>query len=128
MSADGAFRILCVDDEVELVETLAAFLRAHTSALIETARSIPDAIKSMRENGPFDLIVSDYQLAPHTALDLAHHLNAKKIASKLVLFSGFDGIKPAHFEGENYLGLVAKPDHRDLLALLHLKFPHLRRS
>lgn len=112
------YKILCIDDDLDLLETIADLFRRDFNAVIDTVAGVPEAISALSERGPYDLLVSDYQLPPHTAADLFHHLRVNRIPSKFAVYSAFDHISQAHFDGDTYLGLVRKPDHGALLELL----------
>jgi len=120
-------RILLVDDETPFLQTLAELLQTTLLTTVYTATSVPDALSQIDRNGPFDILISDYQMPPHTAHDLAQHLRDAKNKIPLILHSGFSDIDESHFEGAPYLGFVPKPDHRQLIRLILDHFPHAKK-
>lgn len=117
-------KILLVDDDSTLLDTLADYFRSSLDAEVITALSVPSAIEKIDQHGPIDMIVSDYQLPPHTALDLAKHLRMHDILTPFAVHSGFSGIDESKFKvNPNYLGLFVKPANQELVALVKKKFP-----
>jgi DNA-binding NtrC family response regulator len=122
------FRILVIDDDVQLVESSADYFRQMLNAIVFTASSMHQAVMAIDDQGPFDILVSDYQIPPFTAVDLARHLRNALDKTPLLLHSGFDSIDEGEFEDSNYLGLVAKPDIRGLVRRILERFPDAKRS
>ena len=60
MSTSALPRILCVDDEPNLLAGLANTLRRRFD--VTTAANGPDALRIVADAGPFDVIVSDYRM------------------------------------------------------------------
>ena len=119
-------RVLLVDDDTALLQTLAEYLPATLTVVVETAASVPSAIARIEESGPFDVLVSDFHLPPHTAHDLEDHLRSSQILTPLILHSGFPKIDESKFHPKAYLGQVAKPNSRGLVNKILEAFPHAK--
>ncbi|KMK67817.1 response regulator transcription factor [Puniceibacterium sp. IMCC21224] len=57
-----ALRILIADDHDMVRDTLAMFLETDGTAQTLMAKNLDEALKSMRTNGPFDLVLLDYTM------------------------------------------------------------------
>lgn len=55
-------RILLVDDQELVRDTIAAFLRQEESMDVEVAFDFPSAVEMVRKHGPFDLVLLDYMM------------------------------------------------------------------
>lgn len=121
-------RVLLVDDDFSLLQTLADYIRSALLTIVYTATSVPDAITQIDTHGPFDVLISDYQLPPHTARDLAQHLREAHDRTPLIIHTGFTGVDESHFKSDHYIGLVQKPGHRELIRLILDRFPHAQKS
>ena len=124
-----SIRILLVDDDSPLLQTLADYLTNNLEVTVYTAASVPAAISEIDQHGPFDIMISDYQLPPHTANDLANYMKSAQIDTPLILHSAFTEIDERSFLKErNYIGLVPKPGHRELVKLILTRYPGAKKA
>ncbi len=62
-------RVLCVDDEEELLDVEKAFLEKSKELIIERTTSALEAVRRLRSE-PFDAIISDYQMPEMDGIEL----------------------------------------------------------
>ncbi len=101
-SGDGAgpYRILLVDDNEEILRTLALLL-ARQGHDVRTTTTVAAAVEMAGD--PFDLVICDLSLPDGSGLDLMRELK-KRCAMKGIAFSGLtsqvelDQVKAAGFE------------------------------
>lgn len=55
-------RILLVDDQELVRDTIAAFLRQEEGIEVAVASDFPSSVEVVRKNGPFDLVLLDYMM------------------------------------------------------------------
>ena len=84
--ADGAIRVLVVDDEPAPRDTMARWLTAAAYAA-ETASGFSEALQKLRD-GTFQVVVSDIVMPDGTGLDLLDRLRADGRPVGLVLVTG----------------------------------------
>lgn len=112
-------RILCVDDDRELLTTLAEYIAELLPARVTIATSVADALKMVENEGPFDLIVSDYQIPPSTGGVFFNKLRELGSEALFVFYSGYDRIQLNDFRSApNFLGHIEKPAAKSLLKLI----------
>jgi CheY-like chemotaxis protein len=121
-------RVLLVDDDKDLLQTIADHLRTSLKVIVETATSVPAALAAIEESAAFDLLVSDFNLPPHTAHDLEDHLRNARNYTPLILHSGIPAIEESRFHPQAYLGLVPKPGTRELASKILERFPQAKKS
>ncbi len=84
-----AQRILLVDDDAHLRETLSETLRRYRHD-VTTAGALEEARRILASSEPFELIITDIRLPDGTGLQLAHevvaHLSPRP---RLILITGF---------------------------------------
>ena len=83
-------KILVVDDDPELLETLAEFLEEE-GAEVSTAASGFEALR-MSEASSFDVIVSDIQMPEMDGLELVRRLSKHHEDKPVILMTGFGGV------------------------------------
>jgi len=66
---DAKLQILIADDHDLVLETIAAYVRNEIVSDIVTASSLPDALSAIRQTGPFDLVLLDYDMPGMNGLD-----------------------------------------------------------
>lgn len=123
----STLRVLLVDDDASLLQTLTDQLHAALKVHVYSASSVPAAIAALDEKGPFDLLISDYDLPPHTARDLVQHLQEAKSQTPFLIHSGLTDLDESVFKGPSYLGLVAKSGPRSLTQTVLDRFPHAKK-
>lgn len=117
------YRILIVDDEHSIADTLAAVFRikGHEAMAVYSAES---AVQTVEQFEP-DIVLSDVMMGKMTGVDLAIYLSKARPDCKVVLFSGqaatADLLTEASRKGHKF-HLLAKPIHpqkllEDLAAL-----------
>ncbi len=80
-------RVLLVDDEPGLPETIAAYIeRANDDITITTATNPPEAV-TMLEDSSFDCIVSDYQMPAVSGLDFLKAVREKDTTTPFIVFT-----------------------------------------
>lgn len=116
-------RLLIVDDELEIRETLGDFLRLEGYE-VETSENGRTALASIQLSRP-DLVVTDIRMPLKNGFELASELSSLQPPVPYLFISGFSGESEVHtFVGRpGYLGFVAKPLLIDkLLKLIHDHF------
>lgn len=112
--ADNGYkpRILIVDDEKSIADTLAAVfkIKGHEAMATYNAES---AVETIEQFEP-DIVLSDVMMGKMTGVDLAIYLSKARPECKVVLFSGqaatADLLAEANRKGHQFR-LLAKPIH-----------------
>jgi DNA-binding NtrC family response regulator len=105
-------RILIVDDERSIADTLAAVFRikGHEAMAVYSAEN---AVETVEQFEP-DIVLSDVMMGKMTGVDLAIYLSKARPECKVVLFSGqaatADLLAEANRKGHQFR-LLAKPIH-----------------
>jgi DNA-binding NtrC family response regulator len=81
------FRVLHVDDDTCILEISKAILEMNGEYQVETASSVDEALKKMREQ-KYDVVVSDYQMPGKDGLQFLRELREKGNNISFVLFTG----------------------------------------
>lgn len=108
-------RILCVDDEPNMLSALKRQMRAKYN--IVTAESAQDALGILKNDGPFDVIISDFRMPQ---MDGAEFLTkAKEIdptATRILLTgqASLEGLQSAVNNGQIYKILLKPCSAEDL--------------
>src|SRR5882672_3772812 len=111
-------KILCVDDEEVVRQTLAQFLGAkgHT---VGVAQDGAEAL-ACAATTQFDVVITDHQMPRMTGLELIRQLRATAYSGKIIVFSG--AVSPAlrkEYEMLRIDAIAKKPSGlTDILALL----------
>jgi len=108
----AARRILVVDDEPSITETMAVIFSKHGYA-VKTAGSAEEAIETIAAWEP-DIAILDVMLPQMNGIDLAMVLRANRPNCRLVLFSGHAGTQALMEEAAkrgNMFEILAKPVH-----------------
>lgn len=79
--------VLCVDDEIALLELTKHFLEATGEFRVKTVQSAAAALSRMDEHG-FDAVVSDYQMPEMDGIELLKTLRARGDGIPFILFTG----------------------------------------
>ena len=87
-------RILFVESDRELREYFGAKLRSEFKGTIDIVPSCKAAIKSLQNERPYDVIISDYFLPNGSGLDLLHFKIKNKINGSFIFFCTVKGEVP----------------------------------
>lgn len=91
------YRILVVDDEAFITDSLAFLLENQTTAELEVARaySAAEALRLLN-HAVFQIVISDIEMPGQSGLDLLREIHAKWPSCKVVFLSGHDDFQYAH--------------------------------
>jgi response regulator RpfG family c-di-GMP phosphodiesterase len=89
MNQESLPRILCVDDEPRVVESLAAQLRHHYQ--IVTANSGQQALRVLKEQGPPAVVISDMRMPAMDGATLLKHIKQLYPETTRILLTGDTG-------------------------------------
>jgi len=107
MSEKG--RILCVDDEENILKAIKRSLRKKYD--IETATSAKEGLEILRTKGPFEVVVSDMKMPEMNGATFLRHVRQEYPKTVRILLTGFadmDTVVSAVNEGHIYR-FLAKP-------------------
>jgi DNA-binding NtrC family response regulator len=96
-------RVLLIDDDPLVLESFAELLRmyGHTVYAYRCGRA------ALRETRPYDLAITDYQLADATGVELAERLTCEHPGLPVVLMTGWGTATPIY--PATIAGLLRKP-------------------
>jgi len=84
-------KILIIDKDYKFKKQLKDFETEFGHVLeFDTCNFVPVA-KTMMEQNKYDIVITDYDLAPHTAKELVDWMRAKEIHCRIYLVSKFNG-------------------------------------
>lgn len=110
-------RILVVDDEVALAETLEDLLVFHGYD-VKIANNGMSAQTLLNEN-EFDLVISDIRMPIMDGMQLLQHINENHRGTPVILISGFSDYDAKAATEKGAKGLVSKPmDIENLIKLV----------
>ncbi|MFK7764537.1 MAG: response regulator transcription factor [Roseobacter sp.] len=81
-------KILVADDHDLVRETIAAFLVSEGEASVVTAGSLPEAINEVKQKGPFDLVLLDYNMPGMNGLEGLRKMIATSDQKPVAIISG----------------------------------------
>ena len=106
-------RVLCVDDETNLLDTTKSILELQTSFEIETASSVDEALQKMRKK-EFDVVVSDYQMPIKSGLDFLKELRDSGNTIPFILFTGKGreevAVEALNLGADRYFNKIGHPE------------------
>lgn len=108
-------RVLFVDDDIDILLGFQRTLRKHF--IIKTATSGAEALQLIRENPPFSVIVSDYNMPSMSGVELLSRVKKASSDTVRILLTGFANVDiaiNAVNEG-NIFRLLTKPVNNELL-------------
>lgn len=82
-------RILIVDDEPDILDSLVPTLEQGLGAEVEVASSAEEAQRRVRERGPYDMVITDQRMPGLKGTDLLAWLRQEEPAAVRVLMSAF---------------------------------------
>lgn len=110
-------RILVVDDELSLAETLRDLLVFH-GYTVEIAQNGMQA-REYLDKTSFDLVVSDIRMPMMDGMQLLNHINQNHRGTPVILISGFSDYDESTVSQKGAKGLVQKPmDVENLIKLV----------
>lgn len=115
-------RILLVDDDPEVLAALGRLLRLHGHE-VTPAASVRQALRSMREDAPPELLITDLIMEDQDGMSLIRHMRQAHPGVPVIAISGGGTHQPdSYLNAARQLGAVAafrKPvPAEELLALL----------
>ena len=89
----GAARIMLVDDDTSVRETIAAILEQHGLEVLQ-APDGPAALMQMETAGTIDLLVADYGMPVMNGVELARHFRARQQGIPVIIITGYADAGP----------------------------------
>ena len=115
-----SLRILCADDNTELVELLGDMLRFY-GYRVECAHDGEQALKAVEDGpGKFDLLITDMQMPGLDGADLVVKAREAGFAGKVIVFAGALSAEERQRFGDLAVeAIVDKPaEHRQLISVV----------
>ncbi|MGD9874966.1 MAG: response regulator [Kiritimatiellia bacterium] len=81
-------KILIVDDEIDVLETLSVLLRSEGHEVVPVSEGM-EAMKKVRSMEHFDLLVSDIRMAPIDGIELLEYAKKDRPAMGIVIISAY---------------------------------------
>lgn len=112
-------RILIADDEPSLRELLEDMLISRGHEVV-ACKDGEEALRAYTDNGPFDFVVTDYQMPRKNGVVLIMGIRAINPSQKVIMVSGDPPTLPTYVREETGEFPVLRKPYRpsDLLALL----------
>ena len=112
-------RILIADDHDLLRDTLVMFLEGTGGMTTETAQDLPGALKTVAEDGPFDVVILDFNMPGMNGLDATQTIKSAHPEARIIIITQLDtpGFRKAA-EKAGACAFVAKDDLHSLAQLL----------
>ncbi len=92
-SKEDVFRILIVDDNKELREILAEYLK-EAGESVEGANNGREALEQFEKN-PYDLIITDLNMPELTGIDLIKEVAKKETGAEFIIITGYASLDTA---------------------------------
>jgi len=80
--------LLYVDDEPALLEISKVFLEQTGEFTVTTVGGAGEALRTLEETGPFDLVISDYQMPERDGIELLREIRSRYPDLPFILFTG----------------------------------------
>lgn len=122
MVENGEGRILVVDDEVALAETLRDLLVFHGYTVDIAGNGIQ--ARECLDKASFDLVISDIRMPMMDGMQLLQHINQFHRGTPVILISGFSDYDEKTATERGAKGLVSKP--MDIESLIKLVKQNLK--
>lgn len=117
MSGKKQAKILVVDDEVALAETLEDLLVFHGYDVKVADNGM--SAKDLLDENTFDLVISDIRMPIMDGMQLLQHINQNHRGTPVILISGFSDFDEKSATEKGATGLVSKPmDVESLIKLV----------
>lgn len=109
-------KILLVDDQKEIRETLIEQLKERIDFYVVEASCGKEAVDILCSNESFDVIVSDFCMSPIDGLSFFSYLKSQDINIPFILFSGSEITLPSL--APPFVGFVMKPNFSKVIQLI----------
>src|ERR1051325_7381629 len=101
--------ILLVDDDTDVLDTLAAIVRAAGHSVIKAANGVM-ALDVLDGDAPIDLMVTDVIMPGLNGFNLARMARMRRAALRVLYLTGFhDAVTAMRDQGEKYGKMLTKP-------------------
>ena len=87
-------KLLVVDDERNIRARLASFLESY-GHIVQTAESGEEALELLANNGPVDLVLTDYKMAEVNGLELLQQIRRQAPETTVILMTAYGTIENA---------------------------------
>ncbi len=111
-------KILLVDDEHSILQTLSELIVKQFGPIVEVATSAVEAMKKLEKSKDFHVVVSDYNMPDGNGLELANYMESKNLRSYFILFSGEENL--LDLELSDRVIHIQKPNVEKLLQTLEI--------
>lgn len=110
-----SYKILIVDDDSEIRETIAEFLRNHGYEPIQVTNAL-SVVRTIKNQKP-DLMILDMKMPGADGIQIVRALKRENIDIPIVVISGFlDGKNASILISQGVKSILAKPIDFDLLS------------
>jgi len=119
MSTENLPRVLCVDDEPNLLKAIERSLRKHCH--LRTAASGAEGLRVLSEHGPFEVVVSDMRMPRMNGAEFLRHVREEApdtVRLLLTAFAELETVVTAVNEGYIYRFLAKPCSARELLSAI----------
>lgn len=106
-TSDDSAKILVVDDELALAETLKDLLVFHGYEVEIATNGV--LAKDLLDKNKFDLVISDIRMPMMDGMQLLQHINQNHRGVPVILISGFSDYDEKTASEKGARGLVSKP-------------------
>ena len=115
----GKMRILVADDDEDIRETTTMLLESEGHTVV-ACRDGATAFRTYIEDGPFDMVVTDYQMPYKNGVVLIMDIRARNPEQKVILVSGDPPTLPDHIKKQTGSFPILQKPYRssDLLVLI----------
>jgi CheY-like chemotaxis protein len=116
-------RILVVEDEADVANSLRMLLASIGHTAVEIAESAEQALK-LAEDAKFDVIITDFALGKMTGIDLARAVKSKHPGQPFVLITAYaESLELGKVRLSDFVSVLGKPfSLEDLKQALALAF------
>lgn len=108
-------RILLVDDDAGVVDSLAAMLRQMPGSEVRTAANGGQALQAAHAWGGVDVLITDVVMEPMDGFTLRDHVAGRYPAARVIFISGYD-LSDYGAQTANHLLLTKPVEQADLFA------------
>jgi DNA-binding response OmpR family regulator len=119
---DSFFRLLCVDDNAMLLQTLAMGFRSYGFDVVTAAHGIDALIQFQAHDGKFGAVLTDHDMPKMNGPALVKKLRALDYRGRILVMSGritaADGLA---YQDLKVSGFLSKPFEIDMMATMLLQ-------